>query len=260
MCNVGVHGDWNSMLSKNEMLLDWFDDQLAEHRDDLVIVVDSADVVFGGCEIDGLLAAYKRNYGGSGGLPVVVFAELGLFPTGEKYQTHRYADLRARRRKVMNASGLADDTFRAGNSSRCLSANASSCSTWADYEFMNYGFLIGPVGALHALLSFVVKTVPPGFLDNMKGFLDPTKRVQESNDQGIAAMYMFDHPDEVTLDYFMTLTASMHDMPRDLLEIKDGRVWNKVTRHEQCFIHFNGNSRAQLGDLRERLKTPVVVS
>jgi len=245
MCNVGVHGDWVSMLSKNEMLLDWLEDQLPEHRDDLAIVVDSADMIYGGCQVDELLTRYKMLSAVSGA-PVIVSAELGIFPVDDRYQTHRYIEMRTRRHKVMNASGLHDGIWM-NNSSGCLPANSSLCSRPTTYEFMNYGFIIGPVGDLHQLLNHVVRTVPPGFMDSLRGFLDPAKRVEEANDQGIAAMYMFDHPDIVALDYPMGLIASMHSMPNDMLSIRSGRIWNTVTEHEQCFAHFNGNSQPLLG-------------
>lgn len=248
MCNVGVHGDWTSMLSKNEMLLDWFEDQLPKNRHELVIVVDSPDVLYGGCEIDKLLTAYKKVSTASGGAAIIASAELPKAEPArtkkddERYAANRYAELRERRGKMLQAFGLGDDPWRGvDNTSRpsCVSVNGSSCA----YEFLDYGFLMGPVGALHELLTYVVKTVPPGFLDNMKSFLDASKHVEELNDQDVAAMYMFNNPGEVTLDYAMGLTASLHGMPKRLLEVRDGNhVWNTVTNGEQCFIHFNGGS------------------
>merc|ERR1740130_1435349 len=104
---------------------------------------------------------------------------MGLFPKDEKYTTQRYAQLRKRRQLVMKAAGLPEDVWRRqSNFSRpkCASANASSCSEATDYEFMNYGFLMGTVGALHSLVSYVVQTVPPGLLDSMRGFLAPAQR------------------------------------------------------------------------------------
>lgn len=262
MCNVGVHGEWRSMLTKNEMLLDWLEDQLPNYKEELVIVVDAHDMMYGGCAMDKLLSAYKSIYTATGA-PVIVSAGMGLFPKDEKYTTQRYAELRKRRQLVMKAAGLPEDVWRRqSNVSRpkCASANASSCSEATDYEFMNYGFLLGTVGALHGLVSYVVQTVPPGLLDSMRGFLAPAQRVEEASDQGVAAMYMFDHPGEVTLDYSMSLVATLHDMPRELLEFKNGQVWNNVTKHEQCFMHFNGNSREHVKYVREHLAASRISS
>jgi hypothetical protein len=249
MSNVGVHGDWSSMLSKNEMILDWLEDQVAGHHDDLVIIVDSNDMLYGGCEIDVLLSGYKRVAAASGGALIVASAELGLSPQEPKYEPQRYENLRKRQLEVMNASGLNDDPWHIRNQTRqkCKEGiNATgiyACSNQTGYEFMNYGFLMGPVGAMHTLVSHVVKTVQPNFFETMKGFLSQDKHMEELNDQGVAAMYMFDHPDEVTLDYPMSLIASLHDMPHDLLDVDNGKMRNAYTKRHQCFMHFNGNSQ-----------------
>lgn len=259
MCNVGVHGDWNSMLSKNEMLLDWLDDQMPAHADELVIVVDASDMLYGGCEVDKLLSNYKRTFAGTGGASVIVGAQSSLFPNGEKYATQRYAELRSRRQKVLNVSGLIETDIptqvgTAVNGQPCPPRNATlgnnSNSSCNDYEFMDYAFLMGPVSGLHTLLSHVVRTVPVGFLDSMRGFLAQSPQVEESSDQGVAAMYMFDHPDEIALDYSMGLAVSLNDMPNDMLEVRKGHVWNSVTKSEQCFLHFGGSARGYFGYVR----------
>jgi len=265
MCNVGVHGDWSSMLSKNEMLLDWLEDQVAGHHDDLVIVVDSNDMLYGGCEIDEVLSGYKRVAAASGGALIVTSAELGLSPQEPKYEPHRYVELRKRQNEVMNVSGLSDDPWHIRNRTRerCRGSNATvtnatnttegACSNETLYEFMDYGFLMGPVGAMYTLVSHVVNTVKPGFMETMKSFLSQHKHMEELNDQGVAAMYMFNHPDEVTLDYPMSLISSLHDMPRDLLEVERGKVLNTYTKHTQCFMHFNGNSQDLYPYVKDRL-------
>lgn len=265
MCNAGVHGDWVSMLSKNEMLLDWFEDQLPKYRDELVILVDSADVLYGGCELDKVLAAYRKVSTASGGAAVVASAERALSPKEDKYMPQRYAELHERQQTMLKAFGLSEDPWRMGNASRqaCQSVNGSSCA----YEFLNYGFLMGPVGALYDLLTYVVREVPPGFLANLKGFIDPKQRVGDNNDQDVAGMYMFNNPGEVTLDYAMGITASVGDMPPQLLEVKEFKneqqvwqkqVWNTVTKQKQCFVHFNGGSHRQLGEFLAQLQTSPI--
>lgn len=263
MCNVGVHGEWVSMLSKNAMLLDWFDDQLPKYRDELVIVVDAVDMLYGGCEIDKLLTAYRRVSTASGGALVVMSAQL---PKAElaRHQKEdakhpaadRYGELREHRTKMLKAYGLGDDPWNGTNTSRsrCVSVNGSSCA----YEFMDFGFMMGTVGALHELLTFVVKTVPPSLYQHVQGFLDRKKHAApEWNDQDVAAMYMFEHPGVVTLDYAMGITASLHSMPNSLLEVrKKHHVWNTVTNAEQCFVHFNGDSPPP-GDATNHFNLPV---
>jgi len=265
LCNVGVHGEWVSMLSKNAMLLDWFDDQLPKYRDELVIVVDAVDVLYGGCEIDKLLTAYRRVSTASGGAMVVVSAELPKAELARHKKedpkhpaADRYGELREHRTKMLKAFGLGDDPWNGTNTSRsrCVSVNGSSCA----YEFLDYGFMMGTVGALHELLTFVVKTVPPSFYEHMQGFLDRKKHVQELNDQDVAAMYMFDNPGVVTLDYAMGITASLHGMPKNLLEVrKKDHVWNTVTNAEQCFVHFNGDSPPP-GDVTTHFNLPFAES
>merc|ERR1712080_339145 len=104
-----------------------------------------------------LLSAYRRVCAASGGALVVASAEAGLSPNETRDQPHRYAELRKRQQEVMKASGLAEDPWLLRNRTRLHSQAPTT------YEFMNYGFLMGPVGAMHALLTHVVKTVQPGF-------------------------------------------------------------------------------------------------
>merc|ERR1712159_101496 len=101
---------------------------------------------------------------------------------------------------MLDASGLPENVFRSPLAPSCdgngpVALNGSSCEP--DYEFLNAGFMIGPVSSLKELLAHIVDTVTPNLVSQAKGFWDGSNIAKEVNDQDVAARFMFDNPGSV---------------------------------------------------------------
>ena len=71
---------------------------------------------------------------------------------------------------------------------------------------------------------------------------------------------MFEHPERVTLDYSMSLVASMFRYHDALLEVASGpRVQNRLTKKTQCFFHGNGPAKKYFEGLLKDLHQQTVV-
>jgi len=186
---------------------------------------------------DGSIQQYHE---GSGGARLLLSAEANEWPTHEP----RYDDevFTKRRSEVLTAVGLDSGAFKEATSSRGL-CEYGSCN----YKYLNYGFMMGPVRMMHDFLTYVTERVHSGAID-----------------QGSAAEYMFNHPDRVTLDYSMSIVASLHEYrettsPQSLLKVVDSasgkHVFNTVIQANQCFFHGNGGAKSYHGDLSGHLKS-----
>lgn len=241
--NTGQGEVWHKRRSKNELLLRWL---RSADPEQLAILIDGGDVIFGGCSEADLLERYNGTVAASGGAPLVVSAEMGCFP----YQyLAQYDALESRKKDVLTALKRDENwipKFADCQKSASRNAGWGKCSDPPSYKFLNYGFLMGPVKNLRSMLEFIVA--------------HPKNMTFPAGDQALAMEYMFDHPEEVTLDYAGVLSMSMHNMKvgaNDTTMLfstgKNGHLVNRVTNTVQCFAHGNGNGKNFVASLAEDL-------
>lgn len=258
--NLGAGKKWDGWRTKILMYQDWLEAKVHREPDKIVILLDSGDVLFGGCTDDELRSMYDATVSVSGGAPVVMGAELYLWPFTlvllEKYATR---SLQTRREAVQQVLGLDDNSYgRYANVTLCSEFPRSSrCSTPNAYQFLNAGFIMGPVKAIHKVLAGMLDT-----RDTWSGMSPAWWKAKHNvtdgwDDQGAAAEWMLSHADDVTLDYTGALSIQLSKMKDPLrnkvLFLKDGVVRNRVTGRVQCFVHGNGLSEEDLPQLLKQL-------
>eukprot|EP00747_Dinoflagellata_sp_TGD_P031565 gnl/TRDRNA2_/TRDRNA2_135369_c0_seq1.p2 gnl/TRDRNA2_/TRDRNA2_135369_c0~~gnl/TRDRNA2_/TRDRNA2_135369_c0_seq1.p2 ORF type:complete len:137 (-),score=18.23 gnl/TRDRNA2_/TRDRNA2_135369_c0_seq1:40-450(-) len=121
----------------------------------------------------------------------------------------------------------------------------SQCSQPASMQFLNSGFFMGPAKDLLSMLQ------------SIRHF---------AVDQEGAAQFMFDHPNECTLDYSGDMVLNLHNFraPTDLEkplndpglvihgeESPSGQhtIRNRITGRTACFLHGNGNGKATVASV-----------
>uniref|UniRef100_A0A7S4VD27 Uncharacterized protein n=1 Tax=Alexandrium monilatum TaxID=311494 RepID=A0A7S4VD27_9DINO len=236
--NAGAGRVWRGPVTKNALLLQWLQEP-GRGLDGLAVLIDGGDVIYGGCGEAALLRAYHAIASAGGGAKVVVSAEMGGFPTAMR-SVQEGPGPSGRMDKVLAASGLQRD-WAAPYVDCSRDTYTGPCSITGVYRYLNYGFLMGPVGELRKLVSFVL--------------------AQGGNDQGQAARYCFSHPDVCTLDYGGLLSLSLHNFKRSIdegplaFQSVDGHsvVYNRATQKVACFVHGNGNGKALVKEIAQRV-------
>lgn len=217
------------MITKAALAASFLEHLVRVDPGEIVILVDAADVLSGGCTEAELLQRYHdlvEAHGPNG--PSVVFgAQFRVWPP-RALAFNIYPRLAKRRDAVLSRLGLNRSSFLSTLwEERCKRDTPDLCLWPRAYDKLNAGFVMGPVGALHRVFS--------------KALLFPHNETSKFNDQLAHAVYMSEHPEEVTLDYGSFLTATMV-YTRGMLQVEDGVVRSKVNGAKQCFAHGNGNS------------------
>lgn len=217
--NVGAGEEWHGMRTKTDTLFRWLQNATLQMPDQLAILADGGDVLFGGCSEDDLIGRYQALIRASGGARVVAGAELTLFPFFKGQ--HTVCQYNTRRRVEMLAA--------LGSKERnpySLIALASrqpfipNCAVLPSYQFANGGFLMGPISALREVQA------------GMAAAWD---------EQAGLHKYALEHPDQVVLDYEGSIVLNSLRWVRSVLVKEDGgAVRNRVTDTVQCFLHGNG--------------------
>uniref|UniRef100_A0A7S4R5A6 Uncharacterized protein n=1 Tax=Alexandrium monilatum TaxID=311494 RepID=A0A7S4R5A6_9DINO len=193
--NVGAGRTWEGPVTKNELFLRWLQEPVRD-PDGLAVLIDGGDLIYGGCGEAALLRAYHAIANAGGGAKVVVSAEMGGYPKNMR-SVQEGPGPSGQMDKVLAAFGLRRDwTTPYVDCSRDI--DAGPCSNHRVYRYLNYGFLMGPVGELRKLVSFVL--------------------AQGGTDQGQAARYCFNHSEVCTLDYGGLLSLSLHNFKRSMDE------------------------------------------
>jgi len=253
--NLGAGQEWHGLFTKPKLFKQWLDNHPDPNK--VIVFADSADVLFGGCSQEQLMDNYRATVAKSGGVPVVMGAELGLDPPPSGAYTDIHKQFGDRRKKVQEIMALEDASYgdaavceiKRSDPKRCYVPSqqkvkeghwpcAGPCSWPPALTFLNSGFIMGPVWAMREVAAGMIEheelPVDAPFRDNW-------------HDQGAATLYMAANPNKLTLDYTGSIVLNMHQMKlNESLEIMGGLFINKVTGVPQCFIHANGPSLFKL--------------
>jgi len=239
---------WGGVLAKNMWLLRWLS-QAKRRIPDQIAVLSDGDIISGGCTAAELLKYYKTTVTASDGAVIVIGAEFHAYPNvfcgavhdrNETYQHHFWSK---RRTNVLEAHGLPEAIYADYvDCSRDLTC--ACCSYNPRYEFLNFGFVMGPISQLYPFMEFIA-------LHCCKAYMPP--------DQGLARDYMFAHPDLVTLDYTGLLSLQMGAIYNpDFLKVQkrpNGQVvvFNNVTETVSCVLHGNSLSKVLVEEFKGKV-------
>lgn len=198
-----------------EGYLKWVEERVAVADEAILILVDGRDMAWGGCSVADLVARYHTIVAASGGPKVVVGADNQVFPPAP----WDYLPFKSRRRTVQSAFGISAANFSPANP-----------------RFVNSGFIMGPAPDLLRLLRCTKDhAVEPG--------------VTWMDDQYGVTYCMIHNPDLITIDYSTSLSLQLADARQDIVERRDGTVFNTAVSATQCFIHGNGQSLVKFWDI-----------
>jgi len=232
--NVGAGAGWENLGSKIVILADYLNETQTENPDQLLVFIDGADVIYGGCPANKLAEIFYETVG-SGGIgdskpKVVLGAEMGAFPS--RLMT-RYRIFDDRRKNTVKGRWNKLDYRDFADCNR-TSAVLGPCSDPPFYQFGNTGFIMGTTRDILHVLSATI-----GYSNDQEGLIE----------------YMLMHPEQVTLDYTGQLVLALHSLKDSVLDVeKDAetnatRLRNRVTGKIQCFVHGSGNGKRRLKEI-----------
>lgn len=233
-----IQNQWQR--NKNGIILKWLRDEVKNTPNQVAIVIDSGDIISGGCTDKQLMEKYEAIVKVSGGAKLVASAEVSPYPVhlASKYKR---ADLENRRTKMLMDHNIKENW--ASKYADCRDHAAGPCDDPPKYQYLNMGFLMGPIEDLYNFYYHVFKA---GGLDQLR-----------------ATEYALDHPDKVTMDYGGRLALSLHNLAEDKqspLSVsktmfgKKKIIKNEVTGEAQCFVHGNGNGELFVKRLAEEME------
>jgi len=220
--NLGVNKAWRGYFTKMILFQAFVRREMHKRGpDQLLALIDGADVMFGGCEPRDLVQRYWRVRNLSNGATVVAGAENCNWPPtiGD---TGRYWNIRQRRLHMMKEQNLSEDPY----ASWYRGPKHDYCN---GYFHANSGFLMGPAADLLQVLRCMAG------LGRGKTDLDDTLY----DDQRGLVECLFRHPDKITLDYTGSIVLDMFGFNSDIVRQAGPRLINQVTNTTQCFIHTN---------------------
>ena len=266
--NVGAGQRWRGPLTKNLLLFAWLQGQVKRDPSALAVLIDS-DMFYGGCSTEQFLSDYHATVSASGGAEVVMGAEFGAYPAGLNVERWRDLALQyeetaqgaATQRGVLRKFNLTKTAYSPlASATRCKYCVCASCalrgkSSLPGYRYVNYGFVMGPVAALHKLLAYVLATTLETYdltSASLTLNLGSAKRPLWI-DQGAVAEYYLQHQREVTLDFSGALVLNLYAFKQpvtgSLLVVQGSnakamKVKNAVlSNRTACFIHGNGGMK-----------------
>eukprot|EP00929_Paragymnodinium_shiwhaense_P098041 TRINITY_DN59593_c0_g2_i1.p1 TRINITY_DN59593_c0_g2~~TRINITY_DN59593_c0_g2_i1.p1 ORF type:complete len:507 (-),score=91.08 TRINITY_DN59593_c0_g2_i1:16-1536(-) len=253
LTNLGVGQRWNGSGATKPPLYERWLQRL--DNDTFAVLIDD-DVASGGCSRQELCANYFEVVDATGGPKAVVSAELGLFPNEDPKTVKQYKKMRPKVFDTLNKLHLHTNLYE--KYLDCSQRPSPPCRFGHIYQFVNSGFLMGPVGELKELLH------------------EARKRIAW-NDQWLITMVYFQDPERVAVDYGGILSLSTHGLNLTrLVQIEDRTAYNlerptpwqpapsnvsiarlgapalnnvaknTATGRVQCFMHLNGKPKAQL--------------
>jgi len=115
------------------------------------------------------------------------------------------------------------------------------------YKYLNSGFIVGKTEAILACLEAMD-------LPNVKDdyHCEEMGCAIHSNDQHLWQIIFEKQPVKIALDYYQSLSQTLHDVSIDEFDLSGERIRNKITNSTPCSIHFNGSSKDRM-ELREPL-------
>eukprot|EP00929_Paragymnodinium_shiwhaense_P000181 TRINITY_DN100425_c0_g1_i1.p1 TRINITY_DN100425_c0_g1~~TRINITY_DN100425_c0_g1_i1.p1 ORF type:complete len:354 (+),score=54.32 TRINITY_DN100425_c0_g1_i1:108-1169(+) len=218
--NIGKGKPWAGRSTK----IKYYDMWLQEQPDTTsIVMLSDIDVVAGGCSKDEVCRRYHRVVAASGGPKVIFSAEMGLYPRTTPAVKHNYSMLFGRLTSSLGKLGLPENIY--GAKAHCRLTKVGPCSDPPVYQFLNSGFVIGPVAELRQAIASI-RRIPTG---------------RGNHDQWSATAYYFYRPDMVALDYAGLVAMSLHNLNlSQVLRFEEERTVNLALGHTQCFMHFNG--------------------
>lgn len=211
----------------------WLEEKLIEDPTKLAIMYSHGDTLLGGCTELELTQKYDQILRSAGPTQTVVAAaELSPFPASLGW---RYAqtNLTGARMSMLSSHEIAGDWV--SPYADCAPA-AGPCSSPPAYQYLNSGFLMGPVQDLYEIVSELPSYAGP---ENLW--------INE---------YYLKNPGRITVDFTGGLAMSLHNMKTDSLPVEvqtgsDGKksVKSKVSGETVCFVYGNGNSFAPVKGL-----------
>lgn len=247
--NVGAGEKWHYYRTKNGLMLKWINETIERNPDQLAIMIDGGDMVFGGCDEAFLMRKYTATLEASGGGPnmtVVMSAETGCYPKDMGKMFRKSADLEARRARVAHeVSNLTADWVK--DHAPCTDRRVAPCDASPAYRYPNWGWVMGPVKSLKPLFEFV-------YHDGRRGELDQER----------AEWWVMAHQDHITLDYAGSMVLSTHQMvhgrpeseaPVQIRVNDKGEPWiaNRITGEPCCFLHGNGNGEGFVNKMMKEM-------
>lgn len=112
------------------------------------------------------------------------------------------------------------------------------------YKYLNSGFIVGETEAILAVLEAM--DLPNQPEDHRRA--DGTNF--HLNDQSLWLEQGIKRRDLVTLDYYQTLSQTLHEGKIEEFDLSEKRIRNKITNSYPCTFHFNGGSKDNMS-LRE---------
>merc|ERR1719210_54105 len=131
------------MVTKNKLFLQWLQDAESSNPDEVAILLDGTDQIWGGCTMQEIMKRYSDTVSASGGVKLIASAAMGYYPNvpGHK-QRYAAAKLTNRRKAILKKHGLQRDWVAPYE--HCIN-NPGPCSNPPEYQYLNYGFMMGPV-------------------------------------------------------------------------------------------------------------------
>lgn len=234
-----MRNQWSKI--KTASLLRWLKHTASAKPDELVIMVDSGDVVYGGCSEKQIQTYYQAIVEASNGTEIVASAEVSPYPVQafDFYNRTAFPWMDERMAAVNRQLDIKADW--AADYADCADILGGPCDSPPSYRFLNWGFVMGPAAKLEKMVEFIFK-------DN-------------NFDQTSAHGYYLEHPGEVTLDYGGVLSMSLHNLAEGdgaPVHFKKGMfgkktLVNKVSGQTACFVHGNGNGEGFVKSLAAEL-------
>jgi len=237
-----VHG-WTK--HKYQVLKAWMDAQ--SDSSSLMAIHASGEVLYAGCNESTIQSKYDQIIAASGGTQTIVMAaevspfhdDLAWWYTSGVFfanvNTQRTTFL-SRMQNDYGCSGCVEHW--AETRKDCTNAAHGYCTSPAEYQFANSGFIMGPIGDIDLMLSEMARW--------------------DSTLERLVNQYFLNNPDKVALDYTGDLVMSLHNLvPSGVVQVQtDGSgksFLNLVTNKPVCFLHGDGNSFSRLREMAAEL-------
>lgn len=114
------------------------------------------------------------------------------------------------------------------------------------YHYLNSGFIVGETEAILTCLEAMdLPNLPDDYFDGQKNI--------HPNDQFEWQNIFLKQPVPIALDYYQTLSQTLHESKIEEFDFSGNRIKNVLTNSYPCSFHFNGGSKDNLS-----LRDPIL--